>query len=867
MNNNNNNIKTNIDYQKEYLNLAKCTNEELLRKYETSVDGLSTKKASNILETVGPNITIKDHKKNLFSFAIASFKDEFILILIFLGIVNFLLKDTLGSIIIFLIAIISAGIRFWEDYSIYKFNQKLKKKVTPKVIAIRNKIPIEINITEIVPGDIIKLNAGSIIPADIKILESKDLFLNQANYTGESILVEKIPSLENDNSNLFDISNIALMGSNVVSGLGTGLVLKTGLDTYLGNVGKKIKFIKDNTNFQEGIKSVTKLLIKYMIVVCLFVIIVDGLIKQNFSEALLFALSVAVGITPSMLPLIVNVNLSKGSKRLAKKDVLVKDISSIQNLGSIDILCTDKTGTLTENKIVLEKYIDATGLESKNVLEYAYLNSTYSTGIKNLVDKAIITYGTKNKINSLTTKYEKVDEIPFDYTRRKQSVVVKNKDSYLMITKGALEEVLANCKEVKIEQDNVLLTKEIKEKITSKAEEMANLGMQVIAIAIKNTYPGPEKFNSSYEKDLIFIGFVAFLDEPKKGVKNTLNNLNKINVKVKILTGDNPYATKNICSLSGLNSTNILLGSDIDKMPDEELKNRLDTTDVFARMNPLQKERVVSLYKKSGHVVGYMGDGVNDAPALSSADVGISVNTAASIAKETSDIILLKSGLNVIYDGILEGRKVYGNIIKYMKMALSGDLGDVISIMLASIFLPFLPLIPIQMLIQDFIYDFSQLGIPDDNVDSDYLITPKKWNVKSISRFMIIMGLTSSVIDILAFLLFLFVFKYNTPAKAAYFQTAWFVTCLVTELTIIYNIRTAKIPFMESNASKKLNILIIFSLLLTIIMPILLRPIKSFNFVKLPFSFYLCLFALANLYFLLVLIVKKLYIHKYGEWL
>ncbi len=863
----NNNIKSNNDYLEEYLKLAKCSKEELFSLYHTKEEGLSTKNAKELLELKGKNITIKNDKKSIFKILIDSFKDEFILILIFLSLINFLLKDSLGSIIILLIAFISASIRFIEDYSINKFNQKLKKKVTTKVTVIRNNTPTELNITEVVPGDIVKLNAGSIIPADIKIIESKDLFLNQANYTGESILVEKETSLDNNHPDLFNISNIALMSSNVVSGLGTGLVLKTGFDTYLGSVGSKIKFSKDNTNFTQGIKSISKLLIKYMVLVCLFVIIVDGLIKKNFSEALLFALSVAVGITPSMLPMIVNVNLSKGSKRLAKKDVLVKDITSIENLGSIDILCTDKTGTLTENKIVLEKYIDATGKESKNVLEYAYLNSTYSTGIKNLVDKAIITYGTKNRIEALTTKYEKIDEIPFDYTRKKQSVVVKNKNKYLMITKGALEEILTDCQEVKLENRVVGLTKDIKDNIISKAKDLASEGMQVIAIAIKDTYPGKELFNSSSEKNLVFIGFVAFLDEPKKGVKSILNKLSNINVKVKILTGDNPYATKNICSLAGLNSGNILLGSDIEKMSDEELTPLLETTDVFARMNPLEKERIVHLYKKTGHVVGYMGDGVNDAPALSSADVGISVNTAASIAKETSDIILLKSGLNVIYDGILEGRKVYGNIIKYIKMALSGDLGDVFSIMLASIFLPFLPLIPIQMLIQDFIYDFSQLGIPDDNVDPEYLKTPRKWDVKGISRFMLIMGLTSSLIDALAFLIFLFIFKYNTIDMASYFQTAWFITCLVTELTIIYNIRTSKIPFMESNASKKLNILIIFSLLLTIIMPIILSPIKSFNFVILPFYFYFILFALVNLYFLLVLLVKKVYIKKYGEWL
>ena len=681
-------------------------------------------------------------------------------------------------------------------------------------------------------------------------------------------MVEKLNKYQDtDNPDLFNLSNIALMSTSVVSGLGTGLVIKTGLNTYLGKVGKKVKICKNDTNFDKGIKSISHLLLKYMIIVCIFVVIVDGIIKQNFNEALLFALSVAVGITPSMLPMIVNVNLAKGSKRLAAKKTLVKNIASIQNLGSIDILCTDKTGTLTENRIVLQEYIDANGKANMNVLKYAYLNSTYSTGIKNLVDKAILNYGKLHGIDKKIEKYEKIDEIPFDYTRKRQSVVVKNKNSYLMITKGALEEIISNCKWVLEKGSKSKLNKEKIDNIKEQATAMASNGMQVIALAIKDTYPGSNKFNISFEQELTFIGFVAFLDPAKKGVKETLVNLSKINVKTKILTGDNPYATKNICNMVGLNSDEILTGIDIDRMSDEELISKLDTTDVFARMNPIQKERVVSLYKKCGHIVGYMGDGVNDAPSLSSADVGISVNTAASIAKESSDIIILQQSLKVVYDGIIEGRKVYGNIIKYMKMALSGDLGDVFSIMLASIFLPFLPLIPIQMLLQDFIYDFSQLGIPDDNVDPEFLIAPKKWNVKNISRFMLIMGLTSSIIDALSFALFIFVFKYNSIEMAPYFQTAWFVTCLITELSIIFNIRTSKIPFTESNASPKLYILTIFSMILTIITPIVLSQIKSFDFVILPICFYICLISLVFLYFLLVLIVKKLYIKKYGEWL
>ena len=863
----NNNIN-NEEILKTYLELATSDINKNYIDLNTKIEGLSIKEAKKRLNENGKNVTIKEEKRGPIYFFINSLKDEFVLILIFLSIINFLLGDKLGSMIIFAISIISAGVRFIQDYSIYKFNQKLKRSVISKCLVVRNNKELEINVTDVVVGDIVKLTAGSIIPADLKLIETKDLFINQSVYTGESILVEKLNKYQDtDNPDLFNLSNIALMSTSVVSGLGTGLVIKTGLNTYLGKVGKKVKFSKNDTNFDKGIKSISHLLLKYMIIVCIFVVIVDGIIKQNFNEALLFALSVAVGITPSMLPMIVNVNLAKGSKRLAAKKTLVKNIASIQNLGSIDILCTDKTGTLTENRIVLQEYIDANGKANMNVLKYAYLNSTYSTGIKNLVDKAILNYGKLHGIDKKIEKYEKIDEIPFDYTRKRQSVVVKNKNSYLMITKGALEEIISNCKWVLEKGSKSKLNKEKIDNIKEQATAMASNGMQVIALAIKDTYPGSNKFNISFEQELTFIGFVAFLDPAKKGVKETLVNLSKINVKTKILTGDNPYATKNICNMVGLNSDEILTGIDIDKMSDEELISKLDTTDVFARMNPIQKERVVSLYKKCGHIVGYMGDGVNDAPSLSSADVGISVNTASSIAKESSDIIILQQSLKVVYDGIIEGRKVYGNIIKYMKMALSGDLGDVFSIMLASIFLPFLPLIPIQMLLQDFIYDFSQLGIPDDNVDPEFLIAPKKWNVKNISRFMLIMGLTSSIIDALSFALFIFVFKYNSIEMAPYFQTAWFVTCLITELSIIFNIRTSKIPFTESNASPKLYILTIFSMILTIITPIVLSQIKSFDFVILPICFYICLISLVFLYFLLVLIVKKLYIKKYGEWL
>ena len=861
------NLKNNdLKILEKYLSISNQKDEEDLKQYKTTKEGLSAKEAKERLAKDGKNIVIKEEKKSIIYFLFNSLKDEFIIILICLAIINFLLQDKLGSLIIFIIALISALIRFVQDYSIDKFNRKLKSSIYSTTTVLRNGQELEIKVDDVVKGDIVKLNAGAIIPADLKIIEAKDLFLNESVFTGESALVEKRAINQTKSKEIFDIENVALMGSSVVSGIGTGLVIETGFSTYLGTLGGEIETKKPVTNFNLGMKHISNLLIKYMVVVCIVVVIIDGVIKKNINEAILFALSVAVGITPSMLPMIVNVNLTKGSRSLAKKKTLVKKIESIQNLGAIDILCTDKTGTLTENKIILQKYIDAQGKENNSILEYAYLNSYYSTGIKNLVDKAILAYAIENKLTTLEEKYEKIDEIPFDYTRKKETIIVKKKEQYRVITKGALEEILSCCTKIKLGTKITDINKNLKKVIEEKAKELANDGMQVIALSEKKEY-SKENQTKDIESNMTFIGFVGFLDPAKKEVKNTLTKLSKIGIHTKILTGDNPYATKNICNLVGLNGNDILLGSDIDTMSDEELSKKIEKIDVFARMNPLQKERIVSLYKKNGHVVGYMGDGVNDAPSLNTADVGISVNTASSIAKEASDIIILKQSLKVVYDGVIEGRKVYGNIIKYMKMALSADFGDVFSIMIASIFFPFLPLLPIQMLIQDFIYDFSQIGIPYDNVDEEFLRNPKKWDTKGISRFMKVMGITSSLIDVISFIIFWYFLGFNTINKASYFQTAWFVTCLVTELMIIFNVRTAKKPFIESNASPELNNLTLFSLVLTIFTPIFLHKVASFHFEILPPIFYFYLLILVLFYFLIVSIIKKIYIKRYQEWL
>lgn len=851
---------------KDYNEISKLTTEEILTKYHTKEEGLTNKEAQKRLNNNGKNIVIKEVNRSIFYFIFNSLKEEFIIILLVLAVINFSLGDKLGSLVIVLIAIISMLIKVLEDYSVYKFNKKLRSKIVSTTKVIRDNKELEIKVENVVVGDIISLNAGSIIPADCIVVNSKDLFVNESVFTGESIPVEKKETNKKEYDNLFDIKNVLYMSSSVISGTAKAIVVKTGFDTYLGKIGKEINTKKNITAFDKGMKDITNMLIKFMVVICLIILLVDGIIRSNFTEAILFAFSVAVGITPSMLPMIVNVNLTKGTKALAKKKVLVKHIESIQNLGAIDTLCTDKTGTLTENKIVLQKYIDVLGNEDNSILEYAYINSYYSSGMKNIVDRAIMIYGSKHNLDNILPKYEKIDEIPFDYNRKVMSIIVRNKNTYRMITKGAMEEVLKRCTKVKIKGKEEDLTKELIDIVTNKAKEMATSGMQVLALAAKKTEKGVLSFDENSEKEMTFIGFVAFLDSPKKDVKKVINKLRKYGVKTKILTGDNPYSTTMVASLAGINSDEILTGVEIDKLSDKALSIKVEEIDVFARLNPIQKERVVRILKSNGHVVGYMGDGINDAPSLRQSDVGLSVNTATDIAKETSDMILLEKSLDVICDGIIEGRKVYGNIIKYMKMALSADFGDVFSIMIASIFLPFLPLLPIQMLFQDFIYDFSQIGIPYDNVDEEFITFPKKWNTKGIAKFMIVMGITSSIIDVLAFLTFWHLLGYNSIDKESYFQTAWFITSLITELMIIYNVRTSKDIF-NSRPSKVLLSLTLLSSILTIVTPILFHNILSFHFEILSIKFYLYLLSLVILYVLIVSIVKRIYIKKNHEWL
>ena len=850
----------------KYKLLSELSKEDLLSNLKTNINGLTDNEATNKLNKYGHNIIKEEKVKKWYHFLLESCKDPFIYILAILAIINLILGDVLGALIIAILAFISTTIRLIQDYSAYKFDQKLKGQIYTVANVLRNNQTKEIKTKNIVIGDIVELNAGAMIPADILLLETNDLFVNQSVFTGESVPVEKKSEYVSADS-VLNMQNICLMNSTVVSGSAKAVVIQTGKNTYIGQMSQNMDEKPPLSNFQIGMQSVSKTLITYMIIITIAVFILNSLLHHNFMDALFFAISVAVGITPGMLPMIVNVNLSKGSKSLAKKRTLVKHMEAIENLGAIDILCTDKTGTLTQNQITLQYYRNITGNEDETILKYAYLNSYYSTGIKNIIDRAILSYAIKHDIPNKVKNYKKIDEIPFDYQRRMASVVVKNSENIRILTKGAVTEILNKCTQVKYQNKISELTEEIKGKVKNDVEKLINKGMQVIALAEKKEYTGQNTFNPQDEQDLVLLGYIAFLDPPKKEVKTILKKLKEVGVTTKILTGDNPAATKTICLEGGIKTDEILVGEDIERLNDEELAKKVEEVDVFARLTPIQKERIVLTLKENGHVVGYMGDGVNDAPSLSDADVGISVNSATDIAKEASDILLLEKSLNVVYDGVIEGRKVYGNIMKYMKMALSASFGDVFSVFLASICLPFLPMVPIQFLLQDLLYDLSQIAIPFDDVDQEFLSIPHKWDTGDLRTFMNTMGITASVIDLIAFIIFWFALGFNSVENQILFQTAWFIEGVISQTIIVHFIRTEKTPFIESTANKWLILSTSLCIITSMILPLILKNIADFHFTTLPFIFYIYVIVLMIIYAVLTELVKHFYIKKHHRWL
>lgn len=872
-----------LSVAKERLMDASRTNiEQLYLKMDTSEKGLDESRVDILRDQFGLNEISHEKKDSVGKKLFEAFINPFTIVLFVLGIISLFTdvilvpkdqRDYSSVVIICIMVTISGVLRFVQELRSSKAAEELKAMVHTTVDVERNGRK-EISLQELVPGDIIYLAAGDMIPADVRIIRAKDLFIGQSALTGESEPVEKfggeLSYEEAKDNNPLELNNLAFMGTNVISGSALALVITTGDGTYFGEIGKSLTGKKVKTNFDIGVNKVSFLLIKFMAIMVPIVFFLNGFTKGSWLQAFLFALSVAVGITPEMLPMIVTTNLAKGAYAMAKRKTVVKKLDSIQNFGSMDILCTDKTGTLTQDKIILERHLDINGKTDDRVLRHGFLNSYYQTGLKNLMDLAIIDHAIKYGMKELESKYVKVDEIPFDFSRKRMSVVLKDKNSKIqLITKGAIEEMLDISSYVEDDGKVLPLTNEIREKIIKTVNKLNSEGMRVIGIAQKTENQGREEFSVNDEKDMVLMGYMGFLDPPKETTTKAIKALKDYGVGVKVLTGDNEAVTACVCSQVGIKNKKILLGSEIENMDDSELQKKVEETDIFAKLSPNQKTRIVTSLRENGHTVGFLGDGINDAGAMRAADVGISVDTAVDIAKESADIILLEKDLMVLEGGVLEGRKTFGNIIKYIKMTTSSNFGNMLSVLVASAFLPFLPMLPIQILVLNLIYDISQIVIPWDNMDEDYLKVPRKWDASSIARFMVIFGPTSSIFDITTFLVMWFVYGCNSasnPHLVSLFNTGWFVESLWTQTLIIHMIRTKKIPFVQSRASSPVIAMTVIALIVGTIIPFTALG-GALQMTELSTSYFGILIITVIAYMLLCQLVKKIYIGKYKELL
>ena len=848
--------------------------EEFLKDNQFKKEGLSNKEVLENLNRYGANVIKQKKPKQWYNYLFESLFSTFNLIL--LGITLILVytdviltsPPSYANIIVILILIsVSTFLEFFEVYRSNKAAEKLKNMVAVKADVLRNGKIQKVPLSKITVGDVISLSAGALIPADLRVIEAKDLYLIQSSLTGESDAVKKVVETEQKEEDLEDITNldnICFMGTNVMSGSGKGIVFKIGDETYFGKVADTITEGKPKTHFQKGIESVSKLLIRFMIVLIPVTFLLNA-VKHGTLTAFTFAVAIAIGITPLLLPVILSSSLAKGATRMSKKKTIVKKLDSIQSFGAMNILCTDKTGTLTEDKIVLEKYLDIKGEEDIRILKHAFLNSYFQTGLKGSIDEAVINRAKKTELNGIEEKYKKIDEIPFDFSRRRLSVIISDGEKNQMITKGAVEEILSICTMVDYKGKVEEITKEIKQNILKITKELNKDGLRVVAVCQKNDINDVKSFSVKDESQMVLMGFIGFLDPPKDSAKTEIERLNRDGIRVIVLTGDNEYVTKAICEKVGINTDRIVLGSKIVKLSDLAMKRLLKKTNVYAKLSPIQKARIVRLLKEDGNVVGYMGDGINDAPSIHNAEVGISVDTAVDITKETADIILLEKNLDVLTDGVIEGRKTFGNLLKYIKMAVSFNFGEVLSVLIASMLLPFFPITPIQLLVQSLLYDIGQLSLPYDNVDKEYLRKPRKWNLNSIKTFMLWMGPTSSIFDMMVFAILWFGFRLREP-DAALFQTIWFSYGVVSNLVGLHIIRTAKTPFVESNASKAVYASSIILSIIAIIIPFTGIG-RYIGLVAIPAKFIAVIILVPILYCFIATIVKKRYIKKNGEWL
>ncbi|MWP50122.1 MULTISPECIES: magnesium-translocating P-type ATPase [unclassified Gilliamella] len=883
------------------INEAQSSLDSILAKFQSSLSGLTQESAKSRIETYGKNEVAREKVPSVLVQLLMAFNNPFIFVLLALAIVSFVTDfwlplqngeetDLTGIIIILTMVSLSGLLRFWQEFRSNKAAEALKSMIRTTATVLRRAhkdMPperIEIPLSEIVPGDIVYLSAGDMIPADIRLIESRDLFVSQAVLTGESIPVEKYDTLgavtqkTTDNieqsdiakDNVLDVNNICFMGTNVVSGTATAIVVATGADTHFGSLAKSIVGSRAETSFDRGVNSVSWLLIRFMLIMVPIVFFINGFSKNDWGDAALFALAVAVGLTPEMLPMIVSANLAKGAVGMAKRKVVVKRLNAIQNFGAMDILCTDKTGTLTQDKIILEHHLDINGQVDSSVLELAWLNSYYQSGMKNLMDKAIIRFAEeKTRMKKVgASLYKKIDELPFDFVRRRLSVVVQNdSDNHLMICKGAVEEMLSIASHVYENGEYLPLDDKRKQALIALAHDYNKDGFRVLAVGIKDIPASETKaqYTVQDETALAIRGFLTFLDPPKESAFEAISALNEHGVGVKVLTGDNEIITIKVCREVGLEPGIPLLGTEIEKMDDAELKIQIEQRTIFAKLTPLQKSRIIRLLQDNGHTVGFLGDGINDAPALRDADVGISVDTATDIAKESADIILLEKSLMVLEEGVICGRETFGNIMKYLNMTASSNFGNIFSVLVASAFLPFLPMLAIHLLIQNLLYDISQLSLPWDRMDDEFLQKPRKWDALNIKRFMIWIGPTSSIFDISTYALMWFVFSANSVEMQSLFHSGWFIEGLLSQTLVVHMLRTQKIPFVQSTAAFPVIVMTLLIMAVGIYIPF--SPLGGLiGLEPLPLSYFPWLLATLFSYCCVAQLMKRIYIKRFGQW-
>ena len=870
--------------------------ETTFATYKTSALGLVDDQVEENRDTYGENVITKGQEDSMIKKIYESIINPFTVILLVIALVSFITnvwlakpgeQDPTTSIIIVTLVLISGGIRFIQELRSDKAASNLSRMIVNTATVLRDGAEQEIPIDEIVVGDVIKLSAGDMIPADVVLIDSRDFFVQQSGLTGESDAVEKVCLRKADSQNLdslLESESLAFMGTNVISGRATALVLVVGDETMMGAIEQTINTYDEPTSFEREMNTISWLLIRLMLVMVPIVFVINGLTDGDWLEAGVFALSVGVGLTPEMLPMIITASLAKGSIIMAKEKVVIKKLNAIQDLGAINILCTDKTGTLTQVEIVLEYPLDIHGELDLSVLRRAYLNSYFQTGLKNLMDRAIINRTQKEAkkheiVRDLDQTFHKIDELPFDFERRRMSVIVKDEDGVVsMVTKGALEEMLSVSTYVEYKGDIKRLTDEVRQEVLAEVAQLNEQGLRVLGVSYKTDLDENDIFSVEDERDMILTGYLAFLDPPKPSAAPAIKALAEYGVTTKILTGDNEKVTQAVCEKVGLDVERILLGSEIDTMTDQELAQVVETTTVFAKLSPDQKARIILSLKNNGHKVGYMGDGINDAPSMKVSDVGISVDTAVDIAKETADVILLDKDLMVLEKGLVEGRKVYANMTKYIKMTVSSNFGNIFSLLFASIFLPFLPMAPVHLIVLNLIYDLSCIALPFDNVDKEFLKKPRIWEANSIMRFMAWIGPISSVFDIITYMLLYFLvvpmilghgYNHGAADAAAFimvFQTGWFIESMWSQTMVIHMLRSPKLPFIQSRPAFSVVVTTLAAAFFVTSLPY--SPLASIlKLSQLNGLYFVLLFAIIVLYMLSVTVVKRIYIKKYKEWL